>query len=72
MNYIKRKYYVNAEINGSHEVHHEHCVHLPAPSSRKYLGEFYSNLAAVVEAIKTYPTADSCKACSMEDHRHIG
>ena len=69
MSYVKRKYYVNTEVNSNHEVHHEHCVHLPMPGNRRYLGEFYSSMAAEVEAIKTYPMADSCKACAVEGHK---
>ena len=62
-----KKYYVNinAEINGARKVHHEECLHLPVAESRKYIGEFYSCLAAVVAVLKMYPTADCCEICCL-------
>lgn len=65
------KYYVNqnAQPNGDHEVHREGCRFMPNPENRKYLGEFFTCLGAVVEAKKTYPKADGCAVCSPECHR---
>lgn len=66
MKYTRRKYYVNTEISADRQVHREDCAYLPPPDCRKYLGEFYSPMAAVVEALKTHPSAYHCKACTPE------
>lgn len=66
-----KKYYVNknAQYNGDHEVHHGDCIYLPTVNNRKYLGEFSLCYQAVMEAKKTYPSADGCRICSLECHR---
>ena len=60
------KYYVNdhAQDSGDHEVHKEGCYYLSLIISKTYLGEFLSCFGAIVEAKKTYPTADGCAYCS--------
>lgn len=65
MDYQKRKYYVNTEMDADREIHREDCIHLPPPPGRKYLGEFYSPMAAVAAALKVYPLAYSCKTCNQ-------
>jgi hypothetical protein len=64
------KYYVNnhAQSNGDHEVHNETCPYLSSVLSKKYLGDFSSCKDAVMEAKKTYPTADGCATCSPSCH----
>jgi len=66
MNYTRQKYYVNTESNADRQVHQEDCAYLPPPDGCKYLGEFYSPMAAVVAALTTYPSAYPCKACTQE------
>jgi len=68
---IKISYYVNklAQTNGDHEVHDEFCIYLPSVLNRRYLGEFYSCMDAVLEAKTTYTTADGCKFCSPTCHK---
>ncbi|MFC3199462.1 hypothetical protein ACFOET_17705 [Parapedobacter deserti] len=68
MSYAKRKYYVNSAVDADRDVHHEDCTSLPEPDNRKYLGEFYSCIVAVVTAVRMYPTANGCKICSPECH----
>ncbi|GGG90397.1 hypothetical protein GCM10007415_26080 [Parapedobacter pyrenivorans] len=68
MNYTKQKYYVSVGINGDYEVHHEHCTVIPALDTCKLLGEYYSCIVAVAEAIKIYPIANGCKTCSPKCH----
>jgi hypothetical protein len=60
------KYYVNKvrHMNGDHEVHEETCNFMPNTDNRKYLGDFSSCRSAVIEARKTYITANGCKTCS--------
>lgn len=64
MPYTRRKYFVNTEIGADRQVHREDCTHLPLPDCRRYLGEFYSPMAAVAEALNTYPSAHHCKVCT--------
>ncbi len=64
MDMAKRKYYLNIAPHADRQVHCEECIHLPPPDCRKYLGEFYSPMSAVVEALKTHPVAHSCETCS--------
>ncbi len=59
----------NAQNNGDHEVHKLTCSQLPKESNRHYLGEFNSCKDALIEAKKTYPTADGCEHCCPECHK---
>lgn len=63
-----QRYYVNnrQQSNGDHEVHREDCNYLP--SDRKDLGYHSSCDSAVVEAKKTYSTANGCAICSKTCH----
>lgn len=63
-----KDYYVNnrAQSNGDHEVHSEGCGYMP--SDRKYLGRHSSCNEAVIEAKKTYSTANGCKYCCSPCH----
>lgn len=65
-----RYYYVNtnAQSNGDHEVHKDGCSHMPGVLNRKFLGSFTNCRDAVIEAKKTYSTADGCYYCSNECH----
>jgi len=60
-----KKYYVNnRQQDGSgynHEVHKEGCYWMP--SDKTFLGEFYSDEAALTEAKKYYADADGCAHC---------
>jgi hypothetical protein len=44
-----------------HEVHKEGCYWMP--SDKTFLGEFYSDEAALAEAKKYYADADGCAHC---------
>lgn len=61
-------YYVNnrAQSNGDHEVHVSTCQWFP--NDRKYLGNFSSCGPAVIEAKKTYSTANGCATCCPSCH----
>lgn len=65
------RYYVNknAQSNGDHEVHSEHCSFCPAVENRIYLGEFSSCRPAVQEAREHYSAVDGCYYCSSECHK---
>lgn len=58
-----KRYWVNTRqlANGDHEVHEDECQY--TPSSRKYLGWHPHCGGALVQARKTYPTANGCKRC---------
>jgi hypothetical protein len=61
-----KKYYVNN--NGDHEVHEENCNRKTSYGSYKDLGYHHNCQSAVIEAQKTYPTADGCYYCCNECH----
>lgn len=62
------RYYVNQrqQTNGDHEVHKATCQYLPA--NRTDLGYHGGCWSAVVEARRTYPTANGCYYCSNVCH----
>ena len=61
-------YYLNrnAQANGDHEVHTEHCQHLPEPHNRIYLGEHSGCHSAVATAKFIHPEwkINECFYCS--------
>jgi hypothetical protein len=61
-------YYVNTQMGtkGEHEVHTLACVHGAFPQHRKPLGAHPNCQSAVLEAKKTYPSADGCWYCCNE------
>lgn len=60
MNY----YYINreADMEGFHQVHKRGCVRIPA--KLKFLGEFGTCEAALVEAEAFYSKVSCCSACT--------
>ena len=65
-----KRYLVNkqAQPTGEHEVHHEHCDHLPELNNRLDLGYFNNCQAAVEEARKHYSNVDGCYYCCNDCH----
>ncbi len=61
-------YYVNnnAQSNGDHEVHANHCRFIPM--DKKFLGFFANCRDAVKEAKKIYSQSNGCKICNNECH----
>ena len=64
------RYYVNdnAQHNGDHEVHTEHCAWLPSPGNRTYLGYHTGCGSAVDEARRHYSQVNGCYHCSRPCH----
>jgi hypothetical protein len=64
------RYYVNnnAQPNGDHEVHVEHCWRLQQAVSKRDLGEHATCASAVAAAKRIYRTADGCAYCSPACH----
>ncbi|PKP29042.1 MAG: hypothetical protein CVU01_01960 [Bacteroidetes bacterium HGW-Bacteroidetes-18] len=62
------RYYVNnfAQPNGDHEVHKSDCYWSSLAVSKKDLGIHVSCDSSVIEAKKTYLTANGCNTCSNE------
>lgn len=65
------KYYINEKqqwgFGYNHEVHKEGCYWMP--STRKYLGEFSSESAALAAAKRLYNDADGCVHCCPSIHK---
>lgn len=64
------RYYVNnnAQSNGDHEVHVEHCRWLQQARSKRDLGDHGSCTTAVAAAKRIYPTANGCAYCAPACH----
>lgn len=65
------RYYVNknAQPNGDHEVHKEHCNYMPEPHNRIYLGDYATCAPAVTKAKNDhYPQSNGCYYCSNSCH----
>lgn len=60
------RYYVNRtpQLNGDHEVHEDCCLWLARADHKQYLGEFDNCHTAMIEAKKTYRTANGCAYCA--------
>ncbi len=68
-----RKYYVNKtpQPNGDNEVHAEGCFWLSIAQDVLYLGVFRNAYEALEAAKVYYPrSADGCKHCCPEIHKH--
>ena len=61
-------YYVTgqAQANGEHEVHAQHCERLP--TDLVYLGNFAGCEVAVVRARELYRQVNGCQVCSRNCH----
>jgi len=53
----------NAQSNGDHEVHTEHCEHLPDLDNQVPLGSHDSCRPAVVKAKAIYAKSNGCAYC---------
>ena len=64
-------YYVNmnAQADGTHEVHCRNCLWLPDAENRLYLGSFDNGKEAVKAAKKYYSDVDGCFYCCREAHK---
>jgi len=56
----------NAQDSGQHEVHNEHCSHLPDLDHQIPLGSHDTCGPAVKKAKDLFPTADGCAYCCPE------
>lgn len=61
------RYYENRtpQLNGDHE---DCCLWLARANHKQYLGEFANCHVAVLEAKKTYRTANGCAYCAITCH----